>query len=96
MGRVYLDDQAEANLQEPVIKALEAYFDQAYTPDSEFASLGTMTSSGTDQIIVYNAFRVDEKHKGKVLNFMSFMGEQLAAISSMNDPIAYAKNRRLK
>ena len=32
MARVYLDDQAEANLQEPVIKALEAYFKQAYTP----------------------------------------------------------------
>ena len=81
MGRVYLDDQAEANLQEPVIKALEAYFKQAYTPDSEYGSVSTIaTTEHEGQLVVMTAFFCDEKYLPPIKAFMDKNSEQLAAI----------------
>ena len=80
MGRNYIEPEVEAKLQEPIIHALEAYFDQAYTPDSEHGSVGTMATIDDGQIIVYNAFKMSEQHAPAVLALLNLYTQKLAAI----------------
>ena len=82
MGRLYIEPEVEAKLQEPVIQALEAYFDHVYTPDTKHGSVGTMASTSDDQIIVFNAFKMSREHTPEVLAILAQLGGQLAAIDN--------------